>query len=567
MNNVRRYLILLLVFLSFFKTNAQSIDEFRNNVDFSRNIEQKLEEKLIDYDLLFKSKDSTITDLKDTICNLLIDVVNYDINKISAFNIDSLSKETDGKKISQLLFVIINNCNRLLEKNKALTVEAELEDHPDSLKSISERFNDNQYSFITGLRMIRGIRTKNEEMLRLFSEPLNISELSEFYNINSEVIQFLLGTSKTSKSKAEVVVKGYSPFTNIYEEFVFFADSLDSDKKSDGTIEDSLLKSRDNKLKLNTDINKDKIDLVEDSLFNKALNDSLFPHELISRYDKESLKKYWVIYRNQWEEPLIIKSDEISLAQKELIPSLTQIETKDVSEKIKVDSTQPEVKSMDKDVVLTSDIPKKTEEEFIGAKTIVKSVDIGGIKEEVSGVDQYFVQIAASRTPISNQLLKSLYNGEDSVHTREEEGWIKYQLGGGESYEEARRIKQNVKVSGAFIVAYKNNAKQLLWKTTSWREFVQIKPKLVFVIQVSANKNKMTDDRKKSLEVKYSGQVREIEEEGWYKYQLVVGDSYNEAVKKWKQIGTKVSFVVAYYNNKKIKLSTAIKIYNENKSN
>ena len=567
MNNVRRYLILLLVFLNFFKTNAQSIDEFKNNVNFSRKIEQKLEEKLIDYDLLFKSNDSTIADLKDTICNLLIDVVSFDINKISAFNIDSLNKHTDGKKKSQLLFVIINNCNRLLDENKALTVEAELEDHPDSLKSISERFNDNQYSFITGLRMIRGIRTKNEEMLRLFSEPLNISELSEFYNINSEVIQFLLGTSKTSKSKAEVVVKGYSPFTNIYEEFVFFADSLDSEKKSNDTIEDSLLKSRDDKLKVSIDINKDNIYLVEDSLFNKALNDSMFPHELISRYDKESLKKYWVIYRNQWEESLIIKSDEISLAQKELIPSLAQIETKDVSEKIRVDSTQPEVKSMDKDVALTSDIPKKTEEEFIRAKTITMSVDIGGIKEEVSGADQYFVQIAASRTPISNQLLKSLYNGKDSVHTREEEGWIKYQLGGGESYEEARRIKQNVKVSGAFIVAYKNNAKQLLWKTTSWRQFVQIKPKLVFVIQVSANKNKMTDDRKKSLEVKYSGQVREIEEEGWYKYQLVVGDSYNEAVKKWKQIGTKVSFVVAYYNNKKIKLSTAIKIYNENKSN
>ncbi len=276
----------------------------------------------------------------------------------------------------------------------------------------------------------------------------------------------------------------------------------------------------------------------------------MFPHELITRYDKESLKKYWSIYRDQWNEPLQLKKADVLLSNKKV--ETNELMVAQLSENIE-------------DKEQTTIIKRKEKEDVVSNNIVIPTTNIV-LNREAKIIDaRYFVQIAASKTPISKQLLSKLYSGSDSIIIRQEEGWLKYQLGGTQNFIQAEKIKQSANVLGAFVVAYRNDSKQLLWKTKSWQDFMNSSSGLEFVVQVSANQKQMNEKKRQQLEAKLGGVIREVVENGWYKYQLIVGSSYPEAVKKWKQVGTTISFVVSYQNNKKIKLSEAIKVYNEYK--
>ncbi len=168
----------------------------------------------------------------------------------------------------------------------------------------------------------------------------------------------------------------------------------------------------------------------------------------------------------------------------------------------------------------------------------------------------FVVQIAASRETMSESSLKRLYNGDLPIKSRLEDNWYKYQIGETNSYLDIKEIRKTVDVKGAFIVAYNGDTKLKLWQAI--RIVHSSDDKIMFVLQIAASKTKLSDEKINSI---FSGNdyVIEIYEEGWYKYHIVCGNTY-DAARRFKNLwGIKNAFIVAYKNNTKIDIRQAIK--------
>ena len=164
---------------------------------------------------------------------------------------------------------------------------------------------------------------------------------------------------------------------------------------------------------------------------------------------------------------------------------------------------------------------------------------------------------------MTGEFIMTFYKGSDSIFTRIEEEWYKYQIGKTPTFSEALKTLNNTDIKGAFIVPYAGNEKLVLWKTLRPKTTVipnkELKD-LTFVVQIAASRDQLSNFQIKQLTKKTDGTIREIVEDDWYKYQLVVGASYSEAKKQWQQIGISKSFIVAYLNNGKIEMTEAFSI-------
>lgn len=80
--------------------------------------------------------------------------------------------------------------------------------------------------------------------------------------------------------------------------------------------------------------------------------------------------------------------------------------------------------------------------------------------EEESIVPIIFkVQIAAHTIPIDKKDLRNIYNGKYDVNEIQESGWYKYQIGNYLTFNEAKKVLEEVNVPRAFIVAYQDGEK------------------------------------------------------------------------------------------------------------
>lgn len=71
----------------------------------------------------------------------------------------------------------------------------------------------------------------------------------------------------------------------------------------------------------------------------------------------------------------------------------------------------------------------------------------------------FVVQIAASVSSLNDKQIQEIYNGTKKVKEIREGTWYKYQIEAGPTYDDARRLKNLLKIPGAFAVAYKNGQK------------------------------------------------------------------------------------------------------------
>jgi outer membrane protein OmpA-like peptidoglycan-associated protein/tetratricopeptide (TPR) repeat protein len=78
---------------------------------------------------------------------------------------------------------------------------------------------------------------------------------------------------------------------------------------------------------------------------------------------------------------------------------------------------------------------------------------------KITTVAKFRVQIAASRNPLSEYLLRNRYKGPREIYTYKEEGWYKYAIGEFDSYFEANTLRKRCGVSDAFIAAYSDDRK------------------------------------------------------------------------------------------------------------
>ncbi len=586
---ISRHLICLalisIVFIS--QAPAQKInltnDKDNQLITQAAQLENEVENILQKQEKFKNNPDSILNDSLSIIDITANDILNKlaEINELKLKYYQKASTTLDSSKLStnkltQLRKTILINGKSIFEQN-SLKIKKELENENTDVQSVFNQIKANQELSFCALNISRDINDQKKSTLKYFSDPINIKNISELYKLNSDQITFLLTSAQDKnekKDKSEKVVKGYSPFSDVYKEFIVFADSLSKNENANKKSKTKTsIKSTNNHP---TSSNRASIinSISNDSIYKIAIKDSLFPSELISRFDKESLKRYWKIYQNQWSEPLIagkqtdtIKSNysiNTDLASSESKNSETTINNKpDSGYNISSDLTQNEIIIKQNPDVPKDEVKNQKEEDVIPSATIVTNDN----SKTRDNTIYYYVQIAASKSPMNSAFLKTIYNGKDSIITRQEEGWYKYQIGKTTDYSKAQKEVANLTVEGAFIAAYKHDEKQILWKTLNSTNYLQGEKRLIFAIQLSANKNIISTEKRAELQKTAGGFIRQIEEDGWYKYQYIVGSSYQEAILKWKEIGTDISFIVAYFDNEKIDISKAIQIYKRNKTN
>jgi len=81
---------------------------------------------------------------------------------------------------------------------------------------------------------------------------------------------------------------------------------------------------------------------------------------------------------------------------------------------------------------------------------------------------------------------------------------------------------------------------------------------LVFAIQLAASRDQLNPDLLAHFKRKTKGNLHEVREGDWYKYQYRVGPSYSDAHQMWLYFGSDVCFPVAYYKGEKISMKKAL---------
>jgi len=97
------------------------------------------------------------------------------------------------------------------------------------------------------------------------------------------------------------------------------------------------------------------------------------------------------------------------------------------------------------------------------SRELEKTVSTMGRKGIIDDIE-FHLQLAASRTAMKSDEIRSLYSGPEPVSVILEDGWYKYHLKAGNSPEMAEQFKQACGISKAFIVPYRRAAKILYFE-------------------------------------------------------------------------------------------------------
>ncbi len=293
-------------------------------------------------------------------------------------------------------------------------------------------------------------------------------------------------------------------------------------------------------------------------------NDSIYLRSLVRGFDKESLKQSWNIYRQIQVEDDSVENDSVDVENQELLATNHSIDSE------KAITNEPPI---EKEKILTKKKNnKKTTKPKIGAE--IKNTANDSLYSYTDEV-VFAIQLYASRDSLSDVYLNKFYKGNWDIKIIDEDSWHKYQIGFTKTYGEAKAILAQLNMPKAFIVPYLNNKKLVLWeviqKHRADRASVSgtinnVTDSLLFVVQIAASRDSITNNYLKKI---YTGEkpIRQIKEDNWYKYQILLNNSFHTSKEFWNNCGIKGSFVVAYLNGEKIPMYDAIKRSNNNSKN
>ena len=172
------------------------------------------------------------------------------------------------------------------------------------------------------------------------------------------------------------------------------------------------------------------------------------------------------------------------------------------------------------------------------------------------------VQIAASRNPMSDNLLHNIYGGDKDINKNIVNGWHKYSIGKFPDYGAANKLKKKTNVSGAFIAAYKQgkllDIKQAIQLSEGKAPRVSAdasnnvsREGVTFKVQIAADRIQLNDQRLNEI---YGGvkNVELNEGEGWYRYSIGQCPTYFHAKQLRRKTGVRGAFVVAYKNGQRL---------------
>ncbi|MFO7658227.1 MAG: hypothetical protein R6W78_14295 [Bacteroidales bacterium] len=224
------------------------------------------------------------------------------------------------------------------------------------------------------------------------------------------------------------------------------------------------------------------------------------------------------------------------------------------------------------------DFEEKTVQEQVSkaqqnAETDLKLIEIHAGEEEklsmlpADGNVIYRVQLAANKAELTQRALQKIYYGNKQVEMIMEDNWFKYSIGDFDDYKSADKFRAQCGVKNAFIVAYRKGTR---FDATAQAEEIAITQSaeyavapgsegLSFRVQIAAS---YTTLNKEQIARIYSGPypVEQVEEDGWYKYQITGVRLFSDALKIIRDIKVRGAFISAYNNYEKMNLLEAVKM-------
>lgn len=190
--------------------------------------------------------------------------------------------------------------------------------------------------------------------------------------------------------------------------------------------------------------------------------------------------------------------------------------------------------------------------------------------ERVGRLNEFRIQIAASKIPLSLSQVKTIYPGNLTIVEFKEGSYYKYQIRGINRFSRAQSICSNTKVTNAFLQAYNESGNiSLSEAVVNARQFEDDVRNpgfendylnIEFSVQIAASRVRLSTEQLENL-YSHDYPVSVVFEEGWYKYQILAGKNLKYALEVLESSGVRKAFLVAYKEGKKIKLYKAINEY------
>lgn len=164
----------------------------------------------------------------------------------------------------------------------------------------------------------------------------------------------------------------------------------------------------------------------------------------------------------------------------------------------------------------------------------------------------YRVQVAASKDPLSTELLSKVYNGINPINISQEDGWYRYSIGDFMYYDEAKTVRDSSGVKNAFIMPYQNG-KRIQWPAKEALESLKVwqKEKPIYVIQIVASRKPLSLDLIKNI-IRIDHPLTMKHEDGWYKYFISAFTDISSAKKVAEKLGIKGAFIATYKNGLRV---------------
>jgi hypothetical protein len=468
--------------------------------------------------------------------DLMEEVNRINMQLLSAQGDSDINISSADKKYKQLeaqawqkqvqASALYEKCNTLKFTTYKKAIEAFWSNHPgaetDFLneKLLEEQASDNYFQAASYRIDAKRMKDGNPR----------IEKLTEANNLESEAIQKVLTALATC----------YDLQTATDETTAQEAVQAETVVSAPGQRKDSLPQGfsvPDSSGRLN--INQDMIDMYNRYVNHEPLTDTtLSTGKLtgVTHFDSDNILELWYAYlygRNGEESDVDLPAPENEITTPAVIQTPQQA------------------------------VPSEQKDTEIGIVTDENRAKLVPADEEII----YRVQIAARRSELTQRALSRIYYGNKNVEMINENGWFKYSVGDFTDYEEANKFRKSSGISSAFVVAYRKGKVQLTQVQVTEVDTavvslpeatVQMVPSgLIFRIQVAASRVPLTLGQFARL---YSGDypVEMVEEDGWYKYQLMGVRLYSDAIRIIRDVKTKGVFIVAYKDGVKQNLAESV---------
>lgn len=303
--------------------------------------------------------------------------------------------------------------------------------------------------------------------------------------------------------------------------------------------------------------------------YKRYISDSTIPDPIVAEQlmSMEGDAATFAAFKELWQQ---YSSEEGAQNQ------LAQVQTEDTSivaqvEEINTESNTEETYEMQQDAIQEEFNREQKESETLVKSAIEATKTREYASSSVTGSQNDFrVQIAASKAPMSLPQLNAIYPGDYSILEYKEGSYYRYQIRGFKLFTDAQSVCSNTGVENAYILAYKESSSVPLMEAIKEARSLEQEVKNVgrlkalqsieFTVQIAASRVRMSPEQ---LESVYSGnyKVSTVFEEGWYKYQILAGNDLKFALDALETCGVPKAYLVAYKNGKKIKLYKALNEY------